>query len=165
VRHQKGIRRSAAAGAVATLLTACPPIEYPEQFGLSPTSQGVPAIRIAGCPPYAWDVRLTLAADPKRVLWRLAPGKNRSTVLPGTFLIGSVPEGFKEHVSLRRGLAPSVEYRITLASGEAYIVSLDFSLEDLRQGYVLDFDEHLVPNSRFPLRTSCSTPTRGATGG
>lgn len=97
---------------------------YPEQFGLSPTSQGVPEIRLAGCPPYAWSVFLILAGDPFHVpgpsdaLWRLRPVKNRSTILPKRFLIGSVPEGWKEAVPLRRGLAPDVEYRIYVSSGE-----------------------------------------------
>lgn len=38
------------------------------------------------------------------------------------FLIGSVPEGWKEVVPLRRDLAPGVEYEIILESGEAYVV-------------------------------------------
>jgi hypothetical protein len=91
------------------------------------------------------------------VLWRLRPlKKNRSDILPERFLIGSVPEGWKEAISLRGGLAPDVEYRIILSSGEAYLVRLDFSLGDLRPGYVLDFDDNLVPTRKFPLRTTCT---------
>jgi hypothetical protein len=149
----------------ALVLASCKPVVYPEQFGLSPTSQGVPEIRLAGCPPYAWSVFLTLAGDPFHVpgpsdaLWRLRTVKNRSTILPKRFLIGSVPEGWKEAVPLRRGLAPDVEYRIYVSSGEAYIVRLDFSLGDLRPGYILDFDGNLVPTGRFPLRTTCPEST------
>ena len=158
--HRRALRGYAAAAALAALLTSCG-AEYAEQFVLSPTPQGLPEIRIAGCPPYAHDVRLSLAADPNHVLWRLAPVKNQSTVLPGTFLIGSVPERWKEVVSLRHDLAPGVEYQITLSSGEAYIVSLDFSLEALRSGYILDFAGNLVSISRFPLRTTCEGSRQG----
>jgi hypothetical protein len=164
-RHALG--RSAAAGALAILgLASCKPVVYAEQFGLSPTSRGVPEIRIAGCPPYALSVFLTLAGGafhapgPSDALWRLAPLKqNRSGILPRRFLIGSVPEGWKEAVPLQGDLAPDVEYRIYLSSREAYIVRLDFSLGDLRPGYILDFDENLVPTSRFPLRTTCTEAT------
>jgi hypothetical protein len=64
-------------------------------------------------------------------------------------------------VPLRRDLAPDVEYQIVLSSGEAYGVSLDFSLEDLRPGYILDFAEHLLPTERFPLWTTCEESRRG----
>lgn len=67
-----------------------------------------------------------------------------------------MPEGWKEPVPLRRELTPDVEFEIMLASGEAYVVGLDFSLEDLRPGYILDFDGNLVPPRRFPLRTTCA---------
>ena len=161
VMHRRALRRYAAAGALGALLTACQPVVYAEQFGLSPTPQGVPEIRIAGCPPYAWDIWLTPAEVPGHVpgpsdaLWRLAPIKNRSTTLPRRFLIGAVPEGWKEAVPLRRDLAPDVEYRIVVSSGEAYGVLLDFSLGDLRPGYILDFDGNLVSTGEFPLRTTC----------
>jgi deoxyribonuclease V len=42
-----------------------------------------------------------------------------------------------------------VEYRIYVSSGEAYIVRLDFSLGDLRPGYILDFDGNLVLTRDF----------------
>ena len=149
-----------AVGVLAALLTACPPVEYPEQFGLSQTSQGVPEIRIAGCPPYAWSIQLAVAGKlPGHVLWRLAPVKDGSPVLPNRFPIGSVPEGWREVVPLRRDLAPDMEYEIVLSSREAYVVSLEFSLGDLRPGYVLDFDGNLVPSGRFPLRTTCAGTT------
>jgi hypothetical protein len=79
--------------------------------------------------------------------------------LPKRFLIGSVPEGWKEAVPLQGDLAPDVEYRIYVSSGEAYIVRLDFSLGDLRPGYILDFDGNLVPTGQFPLRTTCTEAT------
>jgi hypothetical protein len=63
------------------------------------------------------------------------------------------------HVPLQGDLAPEVGYRIYVSSGEAYIVGLDFSLGDLRRGYILDFDENLVPTRRFPLRTTCTETT------
>jgi hypothetical protein len=85
----------------------------------------------------------------------LRPIKNRSTTLPKRFLIGAVPEGWKEAVPLRRDLAPDVEYRIYVSSGEAYIVQVDFSLWDLRPGYILDFKGNLIPTGQFPLRTTC----------
>lgn len=159
--RRSALRGSAAASALAALvLAACKPYYYSEQFGLSPTSQGVPEIRFAGCPPHAWSVFLTPAEEPDHVLWRLRPlTKNRSNILPERFLIGSAPEGWKEAVPLRGGLAPEVEYRIILSSGEAYLVRLDFSLGDLRPGYILDFDDNLVPTSRFPLRTTCAKAT------
>lgn len=164
-RHTLG--RSAAAGALAVLgVASCKPVVYAEQFGLSPTSQRVPEIRIAGCPPYALSVFLTPAGDPfhapgpSDALWKLAPLKqNRSGILPKRFLIGSVPEGWKEAVALQGDLAPDVEYRIYVSSREAYIVRLDFSLGDLRPGYILDFDENLVPTGQFPLRTMCTEAT------
>jgi hypothetical protein len=53
-----------------------------------------------------------------------------------------------------RDLSPDVEYEIILESGEAHVVGLDFSLGDLRPGYVLDFDDNLVPTRKFPLRTT-----------
>ena len=94
---------------------------------------------------------------PSDALWRLRPLKeNRLGILPKRFLIGSVPEGWKEAVPLRRDLSPDVEYRIYVSSGEAYIVRLDFSLGDLRPGYILDFDENLVLTRDFPLRTTCT---------
>ncbi len=86
---------------------------------------------------------------------------DRSTTLPERFLIGSAPEGWKEAVPLLRDLAPNVEYQIVLSSGEAYVVALDFSLGDLRPGYILDFDENLVPARRFPLRTICTEARTG----
>jgi hypothetical protein len=157
--HRPVPRKYAAAGAVAALLLAsCKPMEYPEQFGLSPTSKG-PEIRIAGCPPYAWSVQLALAGEPSDVLWRLAPIRDRPTNLPRRFLIGSVPEGWKEPVPLRRELASDVEYRIILSSGEAYGAGLDFSLGDLRPGYILDFDGNLIPTTEFPVRTTCQGRT------
>jgi hypothetical protein len=149
-------RGSAAAGALALLvLASCKPVEYPEQFGLSPTSFGVTEIRIAGCPPYASVIRLTLAEEPDHVLWKLAPIPNDPWKLPKRFLIGSVPEGWKEAVPLQRDLAPDVEYQIALSSRQTYDVALTFSLGDLRPGYILDFDENLVPTGQFPLRTTC----------
>jgi len=45
-----------------------------------------------------------------------------------------VPEGWKEAVPLQGDLAPDVEYRVYVSSGEAYIVRLDFSLGDLAPG-------------------------------
>jgi hypothetical protein len=161
VMHRRSLCRYAAAGALAALLTACQPVVYAEQFGLSPTPHGVPEIRLAGCPPGAWSVFLTLAEvpghapGPSDALWRLRPIKNLSATLPKRFLIGSVPEGWKEAVPLRRDLAPNIEYRIYVSSGEAYIVRLDFSLGDLRPGYILDFMGNLVPTGEFPLRTTC----------
>ncbi len=108
-------------------------------------------------PPHAWSVTVSLAEESGYLLWRMEPTKkNRSDILPKTFLIGSVSEGWKEVVPLRRDLAPDVEYEIILESGEAYIVGLDFSLGDLRPGYILDFNENLVPTRRFPLRTTCT---------
>jgi hypothetical protein len=89
----------------------------------------------------------------------MEPTKNGSPILPERFLIGSVPEGWKEVVPLRRDLVPDVEYEIILSSREAYIVGLDFSLRDLRPGYILDFDGNLVPTKRFPLRTMCTEAT------
>jgi hypothetical protein len=167
VINRRVLRESAAVGALAVLgLASCKPVVYAEQFGLSPTSRGVPEIRIAGCPPYALSVFLTPAGDPfhapgpSDALWRLAPLKeNRSGILPKRFLIGSVPEGWKEAVPLQGDLAPDVEYRIYVSSREAYIVGLDFSLGDLRPGYILDFDGNLVPTSRFPQRTTCTEAT------
>jgi len=167
VMRRHTLRVFAAAGALAALaLASCKPVVYAQQFGLSPTSQGVPEIRLAGCPPWASSVFLTLAGDPfhapgpSDALWRLAPLKqNRSGILPRRFLIGSVPEGWKEAVPLQGDLAPDVEYRVYVSSGEAYIVRLDFSLGDLRPGYILDFEENLVPTSRFPLRTTCTEAT------
>jgi hypothetical protein len=153
---RRGMRRGSAAALAALVLTACPPVVYAEQFGLSPTPQGVPEIRFAGCPPYAWSVFLTPAGEPDHVLWKLAPMKNGQPILPKRFLIGSVPEGWNEDVSLRRDLAPDVEYEIILSSREAYIVGLDFSLGDLRPGHILDFDGNLVPTRQFPLRTTCA---------
>jgi hypothetical protein len=154
-------RVSAAAGALAALvLASCKPVVYAEQFGLSVTSKEVPEIRLAGCPPYAWSVLLTPAGEPDQVLWKLAPMKNRRPILPKRFLIGSVPEGWKEVVPLRRDLAPDVEYQIYVSSREAYIVRLTFSLGDLRPGYILDFDGNLVPTGQFPLRTTCTERTR-----
>jgi hypothetical protein len=152
------LRGSVAAGTLAALLLAsCKPIVHTEMFGLSPTSQGAPEIRLAGCPPYAYSVKLTLAAAPDHALWELEPMKNhRPPVLPKRFLIGSIPKGWNEVVSLRRDLAPDVEYEIILSSREAYIVGLDFSLGDLRPGHILDFDGNLVPTARFPLRTTCN---------
>jgi hypothetical protein len=136
-------------------------------FGLSPTPRGVPEIRLAGC-LYAWSVFLTLAEvpgqapGPSDALWRLRPiKKNRSGILPKRFLIGSVPEGWTEAVPLQGDLAPDVQYRIYVSSGEAYIVRLDFSLEDLRPGYILDFAENLVPIERFPLQTTCEGSRHG----
>jgi hypothetical protein len=158
---RRGILRGSAAAVGALVLTACPAVVYSEMFGLSPTPQRVPEIRLAGCPPYAWDVYLTLAEVPGHVpgpsdaLWRLRPIRNRSTILPRKFLIGSVPKGWKEALPLRSDLAPDVEYRIYVSSGEAYIVRLDFSLGDLRPGYILDFNGNLVPARVFPLRTTC----------
>ena len=165
--NRRAHRRYAATGALAALLTACTPVVYAEQFGLSPTPQGGPEIRLAGCPPYAWSVFLTLAEvpghapGPSDALWRLRPINNRSTTLPKRFLIGSVPEGWKEAVPLQRDLAPDVDYRIYVSSGEAYIVRLDFSLGDLRPGYILDFKGNLVPTGRFPLRTTCQGARHG----
>jgi hypothetical protein len=125
-------------------------------FGLSPTPLGAPEVQLAGCPPYAWSVQVTLAGEPDHVLWRLAPIKDRSTKLPRMFLIGSVPQGWREPVPLRHDLVPNVEYQIYLSSGEAWVVGLAFSLSDLRPGYVLDFDGNLIPVGRFPLRTTCA---------
>jgi hypothetical protein len=85
--------------------------------------------------------------------------KNGQPILPKRFLIGSVPEGWKEVVPLRRDLAPDVEYQIYVSSREAYIVRLTFSLGDLRPGYILDFDGNLVPTWQFPLRTTCTDAT------
>jgi hypothetical protein len=100
------------------------------------------------------------APGPSDALWRLAPLKeNRSGILPKRFLIGSVPEGWKEAVPLQGDLAPDVEYRIYVSSREAYIVRLDFSLGDLRPGYILDFNGNLVPTRRFSLRTTCTEAT------
>jgi hypothetical protein len=117
-------------------------------------------------PAYALSVFLTPAGDPFHApgpsdgLWRLAPLKeNRSGILPKRFSIGSVPEGWKEAVPLQGDLAPDVEYRIYVSSREAYIVRLDFSLGDLRPGYILDFNGNLVPTRRFPLRTTCTEAT------
>jgi hypothetical protein len=124
-------------------------------------SQGVPEIRIAGCPLYSWSIQLALVGEPRHALWALAPLKDRATNLPKRFLIGSVPERWKEVVSLRRDLASGVEYQITLSSGEAYAVSLDFSLGALRSGYILDFAGNMVPISRFPLRTTCQVSRKG----
>jgi hypothetical protein len=147
----------AAASAVAALLLAsCKPTVHPEMFGLSPTSQGAPEVRLAGCPPYAYSVKLTPAGKPDHVLWQLEPMKNRPPTLPKRFLIGSVPKGWKEVVPLRRDLAPDVEYQIYVSSREAYVVRLSFSLGDLRPGYILDFDGNLVPPREFPLRTTCA---------
>jgi hypothetical protein len=141
----------------AFLLTSCEPIVEPEMFGLTPTSKLIPEVRIAGCPTQAYSVLLTLAGQPARPLWELAPlEKNRVPTLPERFLIGSVPEGWKDIVSLRRALATGVEYQIYVSSREAYVVSLAFSLEDLRPGYILDFGGNLVPTRRFPLRTTCA---------
>lgn len=160
VMHLRALRRCAAVAALAALLTSCD-VEHPEQFGLSPTPQGPPEIRIAGCPSYARSISLAVSGEEGRVLWELAPIKDRASNLPDRFLIGFVPEGWKEVVSLRRDLAPGVEYQITLSSGEAYAVSLDFSLEDLRPGYILDFAENLIPIERFPLRTTCEQSRHG----
>ena len=160
VMHRSALRRYATAAALAALLTSCG-AEYAEQFGLSSTPQGLPEIRIAGCPPYAWSIQLALAGEPGHVLWELAPVKDRPTHLPERFLIGSVPERWKEVVSLGPDLAPGVEYQITLSSGEAYLVTLDFSMEDLRSGYILDFAGNLVPIRRFPLRTICQGSRHG----
>ena len=154
------VRTCVAVAALAALLTSCS-AEDPEQFGLLPAPQGPPEIRIAGCPPYAWSILLAVAGEEGQVLWELAPIEDRASNLPARFLIGSVPEGWKEVVSLRRDLAAGVEYKINLSSGEAYGVSLDFSLEDLRPGYILDFAENLVPIERFPLRTTCEEPSHG----
>jgi hypothetical protein len=141
----------------AFLLASCKPIVEPEMFGLTPTSKAVPEVRIAGCPTQAYSVLLTLAGRPARPVWKLTPlEKNRIPTLPERFLIGSVPKGWKEVVSLRGALAPGVEYQIYVSSREAYVVSLPFSLEDLRPGYILDFDGNLVPMGRFPLRTTCN---------
>jgi len=157
---RRGIRGGSAVAVAVLVLAACGPYYYAEQFGLSPTPQGVPEIRFAGCPPHAWSVTLSLAEESGHVLWRMRPTKkNRSDILPKGFLIGSVPEGWKEVVPLRRDLSPDVEYEIILESGEAYVVGLDFSLGDLRPGYVLDFDDNLVPTREFPLRTTCTEAT------
>jgi hypothetical protein len=160
VMHRRALGGYAAAAALAALLTSCG-TEYAEQFGLSPTPQGVREIRIAGCPPYAWSIQLSVAGEPNQVLWVLAPLKDRATNLPKRFLIGSVPDQWKEVVSLRRGLASGVEYQITLSSGEPYAVSLDFSQEALRSGYILDFAGNMIPISRFPLRTTCQVSRQG----
>jgi hypothetical protein len=169
VMHLGALRRYAAVAPAlaAFLLASCEPIVEPEMFGLSPTPRGVPEIRLAGC-LYAWSVFLTLAEvpgqapGPSDALWRLRPiKKNRSGILPKRFLIGSVPEGWTEAVPLQGDLAPDVQYRIYVSSGEAYIVRLDFSLEDLRPGYILDFAENLVPIERFPLQTTCEGSRHG----
>jgi hypothetical protein len=86
--------------------------------------------------------------------------KNVQPLLPKRFLIGSVPEGWKEVVPLRRDLAPDVEYQIYVSSREAYIVRLTFSLGDLQPGYILDFDGNLLPTREFPLRTTCPEASR-----
>jgi len=97
---------------------------------------------------------------PSDALWRLAPLKeNQSGILPKSFLIGSVPQGWKEVVPLQGDLAADVTYQIYVSSREAYIVGLEFSLGDLRPGYILDFDGNLVPTRRFPLRTTCASAT------
>jgi hypothetical protein len=148
---------AAGSSLAALLLASCKPIVHPEMFGLSPTSQGAPEIRLAGCPPYAYSVKLTLAGEPDRVLWELEPmKKNRPPILPERFLIGSVPKGWNEVVPFRRDLAADMEYQIYASSREAYVVGLAFSLGDLRPGYILDFDGNLVPAARFPLRTTCA---------
>jgi len=141
---------------IALALSSCrPPIVYSEMLGISPSIEGPPEVRFAGCPPFAWSVQLALAQDEKQVLWKIRDVE-RPDALPRRFPIGSAPEGFREVVPLNGELNPDDEYRITLESGEAYVEQFDFSLGQLRPGYILDFKGNLVPPNEFPRRTTCT---------
>jgi hypothetical protein len=42
-------------------------------------------------------------------------------------------------------------------SGEYYAMNFDFSVDELKPGYVLDFTHELIPMEEFPTESACAT--------
>jgi hypothetical protein len=144
-------------------LTACdaPP---EEAFGLSLTSHGTVELRFGRCLG-AWSIWVRLAGDDldlsTRPVWALREdrGSGRAAGLfPPVIVIGGlIPNGWLEVTKLAHPLEPGVRYTVHVDSGEYYQFGFDFSVDELKPGYVLDFTHELVPIEEFPTESACTT--------
>ena len=142
-------------------LTACdaPP---EEAFGLSLTSHGTVELRFGRC-LFAWNVWVKPAGDDlsTRPVWALREdrGSGRAAGLfPPVIVIGGlIPKGWLEVTKLAHPLEPGVRYTVHVDSGEYYQFGFDFSVDELKPGYVLDFTHELVPIEEFPTESACTT--------
>jgi hypothetical protein len=133
-----------------------------EAFGLSLTSHSTVEVRFGRCLG-AWSIWVKPAGDdlstqPVRAL-REDRGSGRAAGLfPPVIVVGGLtPKGWREVTELRQPLEPGVRYTVHVDSGEYYAMNFDFSVDELKPGYVLDFTHELIPMEEFPTESACAT--------
>lgn len=82
---------------------------------------------------------------------------SRSSRLPPVVVVGDVPRGWRERTKLKHELEPGVPYTVQASSGEWYLMQFDFTIDELRSGYLLDFTHDVVPIPDFPTESACAT--------
>jgi hypothetical protein len=142
-------------------LTACdaPPTEA---FGLSLTSHGTVELRFGRC-LFAWAIWVRPAPGDlsTRPVWALREDRGSGRVaghFPPVIVVGGLtPQGWRQVTALSHPLEPGVRYTVHVDSGEYYQEEFDFTVDELKPGYVLDFTHELVPLEEFPTESACAT--------
>jgi hypothetical protein len=147
-------------------LVACGPVPPREAFGLSVSSQGAAELRFGRCVGTP-ELYVRRASDePTPPVWHIYANdwRSRQAGVPLVVIVGEVPPGWRATPKLKHPLEPGVRYTAEAWSGEAYVYDFDFTLADLKPGYVLDFTHDLVPEAEFPTKSGCSwkSPTRSS---
>ena len=128
-----------------------------EAFGISLTTQGFVELRFGRCLGTP-EISVRPAGDEWiPPVWDIVARDSRSGRLPPVVVVGDVPRGWRERTKLKHELEPGVSYTVQASSGEWYVRQFDFTIDELRPGYVLDFTHDVVLIDDFPTESACAT--------
>lgn len=141
-----------------SLSLAAPTTSNPSQAGVALSSDGQPVVRFHPCEGggvtglWLFDYTSVTPENPDPTptneVWLIEAD---DPVDVDSFVLGEVPDGFSETLSLQAPLAENREYHVSIAGGEGDRAGsyADFVLEDLVSGDVLVNGTETIPEDEF----------------